>query len=259
MEFKKYPSLININNDKYINKLKNNNCDKLYCLSEKVHGANFTMMVEKKGGGELLFEMAKRTGKLDKNNKKDFFKESVDNVKNKYMKKSFKLFEHLNNNLNNEIDIYKNIKLQDNQYLKSIYIYGELFGGYYPHPDIKNKKSLKIQDGVYYTNENDFYAFDLVLIISDKNDKQDFLWLCPQHINKLFPYFGFNVYAKILHIGTIIELININININSVIPQLFYNMPSLDNNICEGMVMRSYNTSILNKIKKLSILGKTKK
>jgi len=266
MEFKRYPSLVNPqNNPRILEKINYIEHDQLFCLSEKVHGANFTFMTQEQNN-ELKFEMAKRTTKLQKDD--DFFKEAVNQIKNKYKNHSLELFNYLKENLNQELKFYKNVKLKENQFLKSIYIYGELFGGYYPHPNVSNykNKQRKIQDGVYYSNENDFYAFDLVLILSDENGKQDELWLCPQHMEKLFLKFGFEVYAKALHVGSVMELMEVDYHVNTIIPQTFFkHLPLIENNTCEGMVLRPYNVSKLNhkpmvfKLKNHEFLEKTTK
>lgn len=235
------------NNPKILKKINYSKDDQLFCLSEKVHGANFTFMIHEKDS-QLQFEMAKRTSKLSKDN--DFFKHAVNHIKQKYEKKSFELFNHLKENLQEECTFYENIGIKKTHTLQSVYIYGELFGGYYPHEKVKNNGHTfsKIQDGVYYTNENDFYAFDLVLMLSNEKGKVDELWLCPQHMEKLFPMFGFDVYAKSIHIGSVSQMMKIDYHVNTTIPQTFYpHLPPLEKNTCEGMVMRPYNVSRLNK------------
>lgn len=263
--FSRYPSLISLKNKpKLIGKMNQDDKNSLFCLSEKVHGANFCFMVFEQDD-QLVFEMAKRSATLKKD--EHFFNKGVNQLRQNYMKCCLNLFDYLKHNLTQELSFYKNIKLKEDQILKGFHIYGELFGGHYPHPNVSNSKEKfdKIQDGVYYNNENDFYAFDLVLTLSNKNGETNKLWLCPKHLETLFPTHGFQVYAKSLHTGNIQDLIHVDYHINTTIPQTFYkHLPLIEKNICEGMVLRRYDFSDLNyvptifKLKNDDFLEKTK-
>ena len=45
---------------------------------------------------------------------------------------------------------------------KRMYIFGEIFGGKYPHPNVTPiKNATKVQEQVFYCPHNEFYAFDI--------------------------------------------------------------------------------------------------
>ena len=61
------------------------------------------------------------------------------------------------------MQVFKKIK-EEFPETESIIIYGELYGGHYKHPEIASlKEAIRIQKGIDYCPENDFYAFDIKL------------------------------------------------------------------------------------------------
>ena len=81
-----------------------------------------------------------------------------------------------------------------------ISVFGEMFGGRYPHDDVKVSHKLSlIQKGVCYTPEHEFYGFDIYLF-EDGNNR----FLPVEEVNELFEVEGF-FYARTLFRGTLIE------------------------------------------------------
>lgn len=183
-----------------------------WVVTEKVHGANFSFIYE---NGNLKF--AKRKEYLSWAD--DFFGFQL--VVNKLEDRILRLFEKLSS----EIVAEKYI------------IYGELFGGKYPHPEVEPVKDLyAIQTGVYYTPSIEFCAFDLALETDGIASKY---YLDYETAVSYFEQFGI-FYAKPLFIGKFNEALNFNIRINSSVPKEF-NLPELKENLIEGVVVKPFN------------------
>jgi len=111
--------------------------------------------------------------------------------------------------------------------IDSMIIHGELCGGNYPN--IKSQVK-SIQKGVYYSPNTEFIAFDITI-----NDKivnmEEFNGIM---FNSGIPY------TKELYRGTLRECLKYSNNYNSTVPELF-GFDNLDNNICEGNVIKPVN------------------
>ena len=58
------------------------------------------------------------------------------------------------------LKLYK--ELNQNGEKESVVLFGELFGGMYPHPDVeKDNRVHRVQSGVFYSPHIEFYAFDI--------------------------------------------------------------------------------------------------
>ena len=133
MDFKKYPSIQNKHNEKFYNLLANNYSNSLFIVEEKVHGTNLGVYLD-----EVNILYASRNEFLNDND--NFFNFQL--VKNKYNDKFRQIYRLLKDNID----------------VNEVIFYGELFGGYYPEKKNDNKR---IQKGVYYTNDIEFYLFDI--------------------------------------------------------------------------------------------------
>jgi Rnl2 family RNA ligase len=183
-----------------------------WVVTEKVHGANFSFIYE---NGTLKF--AKRKEYLKWTD--DFFGFQL--VVNKLEDAMLRLFEHLSN------------EIIGGKYI----VYGELFGGKYPHPEVNTIKDLNaIQTGVYYTPSIEFCAFDIAI---EKTDSDSKYYLDYETSLTYFKQFGI-FYAKPLFIGKFTEALNFNTRINSTIPKEF-ELPELKDNLIEGVVIKPFN------------------
>ncbi len=186
-----------------------------WVVTEKVHGANFSLVYEDR---KLLF--AKRKDYLSWD--ADFF--GFQQVVNEIEDRVLQLFEAFSLELKAEKHI----------------IYGELFGGKYPHPDVPVDPDVEaIQTGIYYAPSVHFCAFDLAIENDGKKEYVDY--------DKAVTYFDKYgiLYAKPLLIGKVNEVQNFNIRINSSIP-VQLGLPELDQNLIEGVVIKPLNHSHLN-------------
>ena len=107
-----------------------------------------------------------------------------------------------------------------------VVVFGELLGGHYPEAGVV-KGSKKVQKGVYYTNINEFYAFDIVV---------DGKYLNVDDANTILGKHGF-VFARTLFRGTYHECLEQNETFQSTIPAL-YGMKPIEDNLAEGLVIR---------------------
>jgi len=183
-----------------------------WVVTEKVHGANFSFVYE---NGSLKF--AKRKEYLNWTD--DFFGFQL--VVSKLENNILRLFEKLSSDIAAE----------------KYTMYGELFGGKYPHPEVAPVKDIHaIQTGVYYTPDIEFCAFDIA-IETDGSDSKYYL----DYESSVAYFDEFKIfYAKPLLIGKFNEAMNFNIRINSAVPKEF-NLPELNDNLIEGVVIKPFN------------------
>ncbi|WP_286969985.1 RNA ligase family protein [Flavobacterium sp. UBA4854] len=182
-----------------------------WVVTEKVHGANFSFVYE---NNNLKF--AKRKEYLLWTD--DFFGYQL--IVHKLEDKILSLFEQLST----EIKASKLI------------VYGELFGGKYPHSDVVALKNLyPIQTGVYYSPTIEFCAFDIAI----ESETEAKFYLDFEKALSLFEKFGI-FHVRPLFIGKLNEAMNFNKRINSLIPKEL-NLPELKDNLIEGIVIKPFN------------------
>jgi len=114
-----------------------------------------------------------------------------------------------------------------------LYIYGEFFGGVYPHKDLPRPTQTPVQRGVYYCPHYEFYGFD-VRTDSSKG------YLDYDKAVALFEECGF-YYAKPLATGPLEELLKMDPAFQTSIPSIF-NLPPLEKNTSEGLVLKPVKT-----------------
>ncbi|MDR2237854.1 MAG: 2'-5' RNA ligase [Chryseobacterium sp.] len=183
-----------------------------WVVTEKVHGANFSFIYE---NGNLKF--AKRKEYLNWTD--DFFGFQL--VVSKLEDNILRLFEYLSSEITGE------------KYM----VYGELFGGKYPHPEVDPVTGLHaIQTGVYYTRSIEFCAFDIAIETNGSDSKY---YLDYETSVACFNQFGI-FHAQPLFIGKFNEAMNFNIRMNSAVPKEF-NLPELQDNLIEGVVIKPFN------------------
>ena len=124
--------------------------------------------------------------------------------------------------------LFRNVKsrLPDTE---SVAIYGELFGGVYSHPEVEAVKNVsKIQKGVDYHPDIDFYAFDILI----NNDT----YLSVDLANRMFDEAGL-FYAPTLFRGSLTDALAYPNEFDSKIGE-WLGLPSIQGNTCEGVVIR---------------------
>ena len=206
MEFKKYNSIENSYQNDFIETIINHGFSNLeYIVQEKVHGANLSFICD----GKTILS-AKRTELILES--ENFYNSS--NVLEKYKINIFSLHQELFETHN----------------AKSITIFGELYGGGYPHNEVLVDENAKlIQRGIYYNPSNDFYAFDILI-----NNEY---YLNVDLMCELFAKYNFN-YAKTIFKGNLKECLEFPNNFKTKIPNSL-NLPEIDGNISEGTIIRT--------------------
>lgn len=218
MEFKKYPSIENTEKDYIIQKIRNHGFEyKKYCITEKIHGSN-TQIAYYPETNE--FSYGKRTCFIEEGEHCYNVQEHFERLKNDIVK----LYHYLRDSLNEE--------------LTSVIVYGEIFGGAYPHPDVpRDNKATKVQKGVYYTPANSWMAFDISYTVKDKSETyflsaKDFILACDAICIPTVPV------LKI--VDTLTEALEYPNDGTSVVYKFFYNLPEIEENIMEGVVIRPF-------------------
>jgi len=226
MEFKKYNSIENSYQDDFLSSIIEQGFgEQEYLVQEKVHGANLSFITD---GQQII--SAKRTELILDN--EDFYNSGL--VLEKYKDKVRALYVDLANQF----------------HANTITIFGEVFGGGYPHPAVpKDDKAQLVQRGIYYCPSNEFYVFDIML----DNER----YLDTEVANALFEKHKF-VYARTLFKGSLSDCLKYPNTFKTTIPGE-YNLPELDGNICEGVVIRPAQTSFLKNGSRVIIKNKNEK
>jgi len=206
--FKKYNSIENTFDKDFMEKIFIEDSGQEYVVQEKVHGANVCLMTDGKTVG-----FGKRTGFVETGEKFYDYEELLE----RYTPKAISLFS---------------IVCERFPDIKTLTVFGEMFGGKYPHPDVKNNnKTMVIQKGVYYCPNHEFYAFDLYV-----STEENGYFLPVDESNLFFEKSGF-FYAKTLFRGTLNECLKYPNDAPSQISEWF-GLPPIEDNICEGVVIR---------------------
>lgn len=208
MNFQKYPSIENLDRTKFVNAIIEEGKDYgEWVVSEKIHGCSFAIYMNKIG-----LKYARRNGFLTYQD--NFY--NFETVMDQYNLRFKKLYQVISELYNISIDELE------------VILYGELFGGLYPHDDVeKDKKSTTIQKGVYYSPSNYFYAFDIK--VNNIFMNIDIFETLMQDCNFL--------YAKSLAKGFFKDVINYSNKFQTTIPNQL-GLPEIENNFCEGVVIK---------------------
>ena len=209
LEFKKYNSIENSFCREFMEKVvAEMPADLEYVVQEKVHGANTSFLCD---GTSMRF--AKRTSMLEDDERFYDYPELLE----RYCVKVTAL----------AMDVMGRYAGT-----RSVNIFGEMFGGAYPHKDVQpNRNVTIIQKGVCYTPEHEFYGFDIYLAGNESGR-----YLPVDEINELFEKHGF-FYARTLFKGTLSDCLKYPNAFQSKIAE-WLGLPPIDDNICEGVVIR---------------------
>jgi len=221
-EFNKYQSI------------PTNNSLGRFGVFEKIHGANLSIAID--GDSKAVYN---RTGLLVPGS--NFF--NWEEVLAVNMVSYLKLFQRINLHYTTITE-----NQPKNMPVNSIQIYGELFGGAYP--GIKEKGQMKVNKGINYCSTNQFLPFDVKVFVDGGSFMLDQI---------LFQGFAEQIellISKPLFIGTMRECLLFDAMINSTIPKI-YDMPELDTNICEGVVIKPWSASNFNKGLMIKVINPT--
>lgn len=226
--FKKYNSIENAYRVEIIDRIKRHGfAEDAFIVQEKVHGANLSYWTT---NGEDFYA-AKRTEQIPENEKFYNYDSILEELKPRFQ------------------SIWKELKATTPD-LKQFTIFGEIIGGDYPHPDIAvNRKASLVQKGIYYSPDNHFFAFDIVL-----NSE---IYLDVDVVNAYFEKYDL-LYAKTLFSGTLEECLKYPNDFNSTIPKEF-ELPELAPNTVEGVVIRPLKSRHLNNGVRVILKNKNEK
>ena len=209
IEFKKYSSIENSFSREFMEHVVAEMPQDLeYVVQEKVHGANTSFLCD----GETL-RFAKRTSMLEDGEQFYDYPELLERYRDRVLK------------------LFGDIKAKYPE-VTHISVFGEMFGGLYPHDGVKTKQKVSlIQRGVCYTPDHEFYGFDIYLFTEAGGR-----FLTVDEVNEIFETNGF-FYAKTLFRGTLAECLKQPNAFQSKIAE-WLELPAIEDNICEGIVIR---------------------
>lgn len=205
--FKKYNSIENTYRQEFLARIQSHWFWNLeYIVQEKAHGANLSYWTR----DGINFYSAKRTEAIREG--EIFYNYDV-------------VLEKIKPNL---INIWNDLA-NKNADLEQVTFFGEIIGGSYPHEEVKRDNSAyKVQKGIYYSPNNHFYLFDILLntetylevqAVNEYADKEQLL------------------HAKTLFKGDIDSCLKYPNKFESTIPKEL-GLPKLTNNLCEGVIIR---------------------
>jgi len=184
----------------------------LWCVTEKIHGANFCFLCDDDG---QRVRCGKRTSLLSDTDEFFGYKRRLFND---MIPKIQQLYHYVQNTFPD---------------LDKLYVFGELFGGSYPHPDIPKVPNVNaIQTGIWYCPDIEFCAFDLAIVIDNKQIYLDYEYAITafQNVN-LF-------HAEPLFIGKYEEALDFKLGFNSTVASKFGLPPLIEENKAEGIVIK---------------------
>jgi len=204
--FKKYNSIENTYREKEVEQIYLHEYDKeTYVVQEKVHGANFSFITN----GETI-QVAKRSGLIVEG-------------------ENFSNYEYVLNMYSEAIKTLFRLLKIDYPETETVTVFGELFGGSYEHKDVERiKEMIRVQKGVFYSPENDFYAFDISI--------NQTMYLDVDVANTYFETVEL-FYAKTIFQGTLQKCLDYPNIFQSKIPT-WLKLPEIEENICEGVIIK---------------------
>jgi Rnl2 family RNA ligase len=205
MDHIKYSSIENTFRQEFIDMIREDGLDAgEWVVTEKIHGGQFSIYYD---GNEIKASTRSSflTDGMDFFNWPKVLADNQDKVKKLY-------------------DILKSKKKD----ISVVIVYGELFGGSYPHPGVNKVKGAKrLQKGVHYHPDNLFYAFDI---------RVDGRFLTVDECSELFEQAGL-FYARPIFRGTFDECLN---HSNKFISKIsgWLGLPPIEDNVAEGIVFK---------------------
>jgi Rnl2 family RNA ligase len=130
--------------------------------------------------------------------------------------------------------LHEGLRALASSYGARTFVYGELFGGAYPHPDVPAVPGLlPVQTGVYSSPRIEFLAFDLAVL--DAGGKRT--WVPHEEAHEKLQQFGIPTVPALMR-GSYTEVIAYPLGADSGIPGLL-GLPALPagSNTAEGVVL----------------------
>jgi Rnl2 family RNA ligase len=216
-EIKKYNSIENSYREQFIEKIRLSGYENIkYVITEKIHGSNTQLKFDGKD-----FAIGARTHYLEPGEKHYNAAEILEPFKPKLEN----LFYHLKESINE---------------IEEVILFGEIFGGSYPHKDVpKDNHACKVQKGVFYSPSNQFMAFDIMYKLAGEQHS----YLSYEQFKDACDNFDIPRVPLMTIANSLTEALEFTNDKTSVVYQ-YYNLPEIENNIMEGVVIKPYNTDI---------------
>lgn len=125
-----------------------------WVVTEKVHGSNLCWVVgvTRDRDDRERIRCAKRRELIDENSGQSFFQHDL-------------LRERISGRIES---VVQEVLHKYAANAKCVHIYGEIFGGHYPHPQVQLVHTVQpVQTGVWYCPGIEFMAFDIAVIEED--------------------------------------------------------------------------------------------
>ena len=184
----------------------------LWCVTEKIHGANFCFLCDNDG---QRIRCGKRTALLSEVD--DFF-----GYKRRLLQSLTPPIQQL----------YQYVKGTHPE-MEKLYVFGELFGGSYPHPDVPRVPNVSpVQTGIWYCPDIEFCAFDLAIGVNEKQTYLDY-----EYVLVAFQQVSL-FHAEPLFIGKYEEALEYQLGFQSQVPTKFGLPPLPETNKAEGIVIK---------------------
>lgn len=129
-------------------------------------------------------------------------------------------------------------ELSEKYPISAVAVYGEIYGGTYPHPEVeKSKGAVKIQGDIKYRPDNDLLAFNIKIVFKKKEDNhnRNTRFLDRDESIELFEKHNIP-YLKDLFRGTLEECLERSPEFLTTIPATL-GLPEIENNWAEGKVI----------------------
>ena len=216
IQFKPYPSIGNAADAEWMALVRE--CvspETLFAVQEKVDGVDVSFLCD-----DLDVRMARRTTIL------------------KPREKFFGFQDILERYSGHVYHIYNLLRLSYPD-ITSIAVYGELFGGAYPHPEVFLERFVKpVRRGVWYAPHYDFYAFDIYVFTAHGG-----FFLPVMEANTLFSTAGL-LYARNLFVGPLDDCLAYPHVFPTWLPAELV-LPPLEDNLCAGIVLKPLDPIVL--------------
>lgn len=218
MEFRKYSSITNTYNNKFIDQIMQSikKDDRFLCF-EKLHGTNFQIRLFETDS-KLTIEYGRRTGILHEDT--NFMDYEKHLVTPKFVESVTHVWELLKSDEVNQITIF-----------------GEYFGGRYPHLDLDPDSNKPVQKDIWYSQTRMFCGFDILVSSCSKKEDQ---YIDVKDANEIFKTCDIFCLDPIKE-GTLDELLEFDVeNLKTTIPSRV-GLPEIENNFAEGIIIRPIN------------------
>jgi Rnl2 family RNA ligase len=221
MEFIKYPSIINVCQQSSIDYVYTEGLNVgAWVVQEKVHGSNLSFWVDAFGS----VRVAKRSGFIGPDENFHKANEALE-AHTEPMRKLFKVIKELTSSSGKDYSA------------AFVAVYGEIFGGYYSHPDVPKVTGYKaVQNGVMYSPFLHFVAFDVLIGLRDGR----LHYLDTNRAERVLREVGIRP-SRTLFVGTMEDAFRYQNDFQSRLPGQL-GLPSPENNVCEGVVIRPLET-----------------